>query len=393
MAGLSDSQRAELRDYLASQGLTFLPLLDELTDHIACDIEERVNGGTRYDDAWRQAISELPKDHFKSIQQETMETINRRFNLSKVFTYVALSALLLGTVFKTFHLQGTSTLVFISFFALAAALIASSFSGVYLNRQKKGAINILGVVAGTILFIAGYGFKVFHLPGADQLVVAATIVSLAFMAINTVYVYKRALGEDNLLSYLHAKHTPGIERFLVILLVPLTLYQIIAWIFGMNDYFVPLILVVTIYSACLQFIALAWRSIGGNKANKNGLTLVLTFAAFICMTLPMMAELLPFGFRLTLVTCFSFIAAGLTLRLEAPRGTSSYLIYAAPFVLMLLAILKAGWLQLGLNVPFHVIVSLILGIGIFLSAKGSIARTYLIVSLTAYLLEASTLER
>ncbi|HMJ71161.1 MAG TPA: hypothetical protein VK508_19810 [Cyclobacteriaceae bacterium] len=390
MAGLNDKQRAELRDYLARQGLTFRPLLDEMTDHIACDIEERINAGMTYDEALKQAVSELPRDHFKSIQQETMETINRRFNLSKLFTYVGLASLLLGTIFKTLHLQGASGLVLISFFALAGALIASSVSGIYLNRQKKGAINILGVVGGTILFIAGYGFKIFHLPGADELIVAATVVSLAFMAVNTIYVYKNVLGDNNLFSYLHAKHTPGIERFLLILLVPLTLYQLAGWIVGMKDFFVPLMLVVVIYSAGLQLIALAWRNIGSNPVHKNEFTLAITIAAFVCMTLPMMAELVPYEYRLVLVICFFFIAALLAIRLEAPRGMPAIVIYAVPFVILLPAMSRAGWIQIGLAVPFQVAVTLIIGTGIFLSPKESIVRTYLIMSLTVYLLEASS---
>jgi hypothetical protein len=393
MARLTDEQRASLKEFLIKCGLTFPPLLDELADHIACDIEERMREGEPYEEAWKHSVSELPENHFQSIQRETMETIDRRFNLGRVFTYVALSALIFGTVFKTLHLQGTDGLILISFFSLAAALVASSLSGIYVNRQKKGAVNILGVVAGTILMITGYAFKIFHLPGADEIIIAATIVSLVFMAINTFYVYKETISDLNLLSYLHEKHTPGIERFLLVLLVPVTVYQVTGWIAGLNHLFVPLILLVAIYSASLQFIALAWRSVSTGTTHKNPFTLALVVVSFVCMTLPMMAEMLPFSFRLSLVVCFFFIAAILALRLESTQRASNYLVYAAPVLISLLALTRIGWIDFGHSVTVNVIVTAILTTGVFLSARGSIVRTFLILSVAVYLLEASTLDR
>jgi hypothetical protein len=393
MAGLTEDQKNDLQEFLMRQGVTFPPLLWELSDHITCDIEERMKEGFSYEESRIHVLGELSNNHFISIQQETMETINRRFSVSRVFTYVGLSALFLATIFKTLHLQGTSALATIAFFSLAAALVTGSFLGIYLNRQKTGAIYILGVVAGVILMIAGYGFRIFHLPGADQLVIAATFISLIFMAVNTIFVYKNTLTDETLLSYLHEKHTPGIERFLLILLLPLTVYQFAGWIGGINDFFVPLVLVVTVYSAGLQFIALAWRKIGNESSHKNIPNLTLVVVSFIGMTLPMMAELLPFGFRLALVTIGLLSMGLLSVRLESARGISTYFTYAMPVVFILLAFSKMGWIAFGQNVVLNVALAIMMIVGMFLSPKAGIARTYFILSLTAYLLEVTTMIR
>ncbi len=39
--GLSDGQRDDVRNFLISRGLAFKPLLDEMSDHVGCDIERR----------------------------------------------------------------------------------------------------------------------------------------------------------------------------------------------------------------------------------------------------------------------------------------------------------------------------------------------------------------
>ncbi len=91
-----------------------------------------------HDDAWAATITELPEDHFKIIQQETMETINRRFKLSRVFTYLALVAMLVATIFKLMHLRGADEALLTSFVALGASLFTGSVSGMYYRpRQAK----------------------------------------------------------------------------------------------------------------------------------------------------------------------------------------------------------------------------------------------------------------
>src|SRR5690606_28600757 len=142
------------------------PLLDEISDHIECDIGNLMANGLTYEEAFAQVVAELPEDHFKQIQMETMETINHRFTVSRALSYLGLAALLVATAFKLMHLSGADVALIVSFAALGASLISGSVSGIYYNRDKIGSARVVGVVAGMVMLIIGYGFEVLQWPGS-----------------------------------------------------------------------------------------------------------------------------------------------------------------------------------------------------------------------------------
>lgn len=83
MGKLTDEQRNKLRQVLSEKGLTFKPLLEEMVDHISCDLEERMVENYSFNDAFHQCMGELPNNHFHILQKETMETINPDYALEK----------------------------------------------------------------------------------------------------------------------------------------------------------------------------------------------------------------------------------------------------------------------------------------------------------------------
>lgn len=389
MGNLSEEQRSDIREFLISCGLTFKPLLSEMCDHIACDIEDRMKTGLSYEESWAQVVNTLPEDHFKLIQQETMETINKRFSLSRALTYVGLSTLFLALTFKVMHLQFANELLLVSYASLAVSLLSNSVSGIYLNREKKGALLVMGVVAGTILLLSGYAFLISHLSGAYQLVTAGVIVSMVAMLFNTFYVYKHASGEGNLFRFLHEKHSPGIERFLLLLIVPMALYRVVAVVAQAEYSLAVVVLLVVIYASGLQFIALTWSGIEKDLRYRNVSILFSLIAAIICLVIPFAGELAPFYLRLTTVTLFSFFAASLALRFEPVRSVSWYLAYSIPALFTLMAMVKIGWISSFIdNSALNIIVIGLMMAGIFLSRKGGIMRAYFILSLAGYLTEA-----
>lgn len=261
MSVINEEQRSIIKELLILQGLTFEPLQEEMIDHICCDIEVRITNGYSFDEALRSTMSDIQDDHFRTIQKHTMDTINKRFTLSQWLSYPALGFLLCSLIFKILHLQFTDELLLLSFVLIAASLLVSSVSGIYLNREKNGALRVLAVIIGVVILLIGYTFKILHLPGADPIVILAVTVLIGSLLVNTLFVYLNASRGGNLLTFLHEKYTPGIERFLLFLLLPITLYKIIVILSG-GDYFVGgLILLIVIFGAGFQFIALTWRSI------------------------------------------------------------------------------------------------------------------------------------
>lgn len=389
MGKLTNDQRDQLRHYLVGQGLTFKPLQDEILDHVCCDMEDRMARGASFEEAWREAIHDIPDNHFKTIQEETMETINKRFKLAMPFSYLALGLLFISMTFKILHYSLSGELLIASFVIIGAALLNSSLSGIKLNKERKGGFVILAIVAGVLIMMAGYGFKIMHLRGADTLVLMSVVVLTSTLIANTIYVYRNASGEGNLLTYLHEKHTPGIERFFLILLLPLAIYKIITLLTEPESY-AGLILLVVMFGAGLQFIALNWRVMENNLEKRNPQSLIALMVALLCFMLVFLGPIIPYQVRVVLIMVFSTTAAWLAYRMEASPGNIPLLILAilVPVIfivwgLIRLQVIHAATGSLFFNLP----VLILLGSGLLLCKKYGTMRTYMILSFASYLFE------
>jgi hypothetical protein len=64
MKVITDAQRTEVLVFLKARGLTFQPLLDEMTDHICSEAEEMMRDGVTFEHAFQEITSGLPQNHF-----------------------------------------------------------------------------------------------------------------------------------------------------------------------------------------------------------------------------------------------------------------------------------------------------------------------------------------
>lgn len=389
MGMLTDEQRNGLRHFLERQGLSFKPLQDEMMDHLGCDLEERMSEGLSFQEAWDQSIREIPNNHFQLIQQEIMETINKRVSWSRVLSFFALGLILISAVFKALHLQFGGVVLLMSFGCMAAALLTGSLSGIRLNKGKKGATRVLAVTVGIILLMIGFSFKFLHLRGGDQLIILAVAVLIISLVVNSLYVYKHASGEGTLLTYLHEKYTPGIERFLMLLLFPLVIYKGFI-IMGTVDFLGNFLLLIVILGGGIQFIVLTWRMMEKEPAKRNVVILTATIVCCSCLIFPFLGPLLPLPVRVILITLFSPVAGWLAYTMEenSRKGIDAFLV-----VLVTAAFL--GWALIHLSVIpssatwifFNIPVLLLLVAGILLSKKHGTMRAFMLVSVAGYLFE------
>ncbi|HYG20255.1 MAG TPA: hypothetical protein VD816_15060 [Ohtaekwangia sp.] len=390
MGKLTQAQREELRAFLVRQGLSFKPLQDEMFDHMSCDLEDRMSDGSSFHDAWHQSVAALPDNHFQNIQQDVMETINKQFTVSKGLSFAALGLLLISVVFKVLHLQFSGELLLVSFGLMAVALLTTSLSGISLNREKKGTIGLLAVVFGIIILMAGFSFKILHLPGADVFVITAVIVLIASLLANTLYVYQHASGKGNLLTFLHEKYTPGIERFLLLLLIPLAVYKMFTLVTGSSNFVGGLILLVVIYGAGLQLIAMSWRIMEKQPTKRNSTILIATIISFVCMTLPYLGPLLPVEARIAIIVVFNITASWLACNLDAgPRKVVPVILaIIVPIVFTSWAFIRLGFIPLSASVFFFNLPLLFLLVaGVFLTSKHGTMRAFMLISLAAYIFE------
>ena len=387
---LTKSEKQKIRDYLEQQGLYFKPLQDEMVDHLGCDLELRMSEGKPFDQAWLQITSEIGENHFQNIQRETMETINKRFTWSQGLSFLALGLLLVSMLFKVMHFPLAGELLILSFGFIGASLLTTSLNGVFLNRGKQGAARILSMVAGVIILLVGYAFKVLHMPGADQLILFAVVVLIMSLMANTIYVYQNSSGHSNLLTHLHEKYTPGIERFFLILILPVLVYKSVLIFQGLDASAANFILLVVMFGAGLQFIAMCWRTMEKDLVKRNALTLAATMTVSVCLTLPFLGPLVPFEARVIIIILHSVVAGWLAYTMEEePRKVLSLV------MVCLMPLVFIGWALIRLDVIpasshsifFNIPVLAILATGLLLSRKHGIMRAYMLISLGSYLFE------
>ncbi len=388
MERLSPERLHRIHTFLVDQGLTFKPLTDDMTAHVACDLEERMAAGASFEEAWNGWLQSLSKEHFRNLQLATMTSIEKRFTISRGMTWLSLGLFFASIIFKTLHLPLAPELLILSFASTAVALVTGSLTGIALNRERKGALRILTVVAGALLMMAGYAFKLMHLPGANQLLVMAVVVTLGAALHNTLYVYNHASGQGNLLTHLHQKHTPGIERFLLILLLPIAAYRIFTLL--TNDYYLGnIILIVAIFGAGLQFIALLWGQVENNLRLRTPSFLVPFLVCISCFVLPFLgATYLSLEVRIVMVVIFMASSAWLVNETEARKGLVTVFVFLVP-------ILFAGWALCFLNVIpsankgifFNIPILIALLAGTLLSQTRSVGRAWMTMITAAYMFE------
>jgi hypothetical protein len=388
MRSITEKERHSVNEFLVHQGLTFQPLLDEMSDHICSEAEEAMSRGVTFEEAFKSIMAELPPDHFITIQTETMKTINNRFNLSRMFSWIGMSALLIATIFKILKLQGGGEVLLAGFVALGVALVAGVMPALTVRREEKGVVRVVAIVAGTLLLMFGYGFKVLHLPGGDELRILGVLISIVGIIMNTLFIHNNASGRGNLMTYMHEKHSPGIERFLLIVAAPVAIYKITR-MFMLDDgrgSVADVVLVTIIYLAGLQLIALSWRTME-KKGTTGVFATIRVITIGICLMLPMLAEILPFGVRLASVTIFAVVAAMLVYQLDEEKW--SWMVMISQVVFIGLALMKWNVIPFYSNAVVNLVILAIMIAGIFLAKKDGLLRTYMILSVASFMIESN----
>ena len=336
MSLLNREQRARLEAYLDEQGVTFLPLKDEMLDHLISDIESHINRGYTFDEAWQRTAGEIPADHFRNIQTETMEATSKKFNLSRSFILFSLALLLIASLFKLMHWEYSSVLLMGSFGAMVAALVTSAVSGARLYQQKKGRLMLAGVVLGVILFLISWCMQVLHLPGSAPLrIVSALLLLVLFPAL---MIRARTQGNDdlNLLTYLHEKNTPDISRFFILLLAIGSVLKLTVIALGYEASIPNVLLALVIGGAGLQFYALHWHNqTEATTSTKNYgvlMALIIGFVAFMLPTLTFNEVSISLSTKVIAAATFN-LTAGIVVVSESNKKTPSLLLVAGAWII------------------------------------------------------------
>lgn len=199
MEPLTDQQVMRVRDHVRVNGVEQESLINDLTDHICTDIEERLARGQPFDQALAEAASLFGANGLRQIQLDTFELLNEINDTMKKAAFIigllATTLLLSGTIFKLMHWIGANVQVLIG-----ASLLVLAYFPILLRYKLKESpsnerlMHIAGFL-GITLTTLGVQFKIFHWPGASFLLISG-MAALAFLYV-PLYYYARYKVSNN----------------------------------------------------------------------------------------------------------------------------------------------------------------------------------------------------
>ncbi len=391
MGDLGEKWVEEVDKFLDDQGLTFDPLREEITDHLLMVLEHQINNGIAPEEAWKQITDEIPSNHFNTIQNQTMESINKRINMSRASSFIALGLLTITTVFKLLHLPGTTMLLFISCIAIAVSFLVSSISGIILNKEKTGSWLLGATVGSILLFLASWVFLILNLPSALVLKGISILLLLLLFPSLTITFSNRMKSETSILTYLHGRHQSGIERFLLVLLGLSIILKLSSVLMGYPPQIAWVLQVFVICAAGLNFFALTWHANTPNAFSDAPWKRFVLIMLFAVSLLPALGSLIPADLRV-LMACTFYIGAGV---LAISRNHASHFPLGSFFVMSVVGLFYLGWsavhfqlLDPGINRLLFGLPSLgVFLIGLGLSRRNSLLRMYMIMVVAHMLFE------
>lgn len=175
---------------ISNQEITFSHLLEDLTDHICCDVENEMKRGLSFAEAYHVVKKKMGPRRLKEIQEETLYAVDTKYrNMKKMMKISGIAGTILmgfAAMFKIQHWPFAGIMLTLGTLILAFAFLPSALSVLWkeTHNRKKLFLFISAFFAG-MFFILGIVFKIQHWPGAG------IILSLA--AISGIFLFVPAL--------------------------------------------------------------------------------------------------------------------------------------------------------------------------------------------------------
>jgi drug/metabolite transporter (DMT)-like permease len=165
---------------ISRQEITFSHLLEDLIDHVCCDVEYEMQKGADFTDAYQKVKQKMGPRRLKEIQQETLYAVDTKYRIMKntmKISGVAGTVLFgLAALFKIEHWPGAGIMMTLGALILAFVFLPSVLNVLWkeTHNRKRIFLFISAFFAG-MLFILGTLFKVQHWPFAGTILTLSVI--------------------------------------------------------------------------------------------------------------------------------------------------------------------------------------------------------------------------
>ena len=182
------------------QEIVFSHLLHDLIDHVCCDVEEEMQNGLTFQDAYRKVNLKMGFRRLKEIQEETLFLVYTKYrnmkNTMKISGVAGTVMLGFAALFKIQHWPAAGIILTVGALLLAFVFLPSSLGVLWkeTHSSKRLFLFISSFITG-MLVIFGTLFKIQHWPGAGIVISIAAITGI-FLLIPSLLASKLR-GDEN----------------------------------------------------------------------------------------------------------------------------------------------------------------------------------------------------
>jgi hypothetical protein len=170
---------------ISKQEIIFSHLLEDLIDHVCCDVEYEMQKGIDFSEAYRNVKKKMGSGRLKEIQKETLYQVDTKYRKMKntmKFSGVAGTILLgIAAAFKIQHWPGSAVMMTLGALTLAFVFMPSALGVLWKEtHNRKRILLFVSVFMAGMFFILGTLFKVQHWPFAGILLSIAAVSGILF---------------------------------------------------------------------------------------------------------------------------------------------------------------------------------------------------------------------
>ena len=142
---LADKDIQEVRNDLIKSGVNYMPLQDELVDHIISDTEKFMSAGKSFSSAYKEvkACVDFENVNFNEVQNDTKMLLDYKSRFLKGLMVLVSFITLIGFGFKLFKINGGSVIQLLSFLLLSVLSFMCECSRSYSVLNSSNSLDFL----------------------------------------------------------------------------------------------------------------------------------------------------------------------------------------------------------------------------------------------------------
>lgn len=199
---LSDEQVEQIQQDIERSSLSIQMVKDDLLDHFCCAVENKMEQGLSFEDAYHLAWKQICPNGLDEIQEETLYLLNasKRIAMKKVMYSIGLISSIcisVGWLFKILDWLGGDQLFVYGFLGLVLIFLPMLAIDRYkasIERARPEKLKIILGFSSAIITGLAILFKIMHLQGASiMLILGVLLFSFGFLPFLFFGMYRNAI--------------------------------------------------------------------------------------------------------------------------------------------------------------------------------------------------------